>query len=207
MLDPLLDQLNSFAVPTIIYDNGHESQEAKDLLRKQDRVVDSRGWKLYKMWNEGWKTAYEEGYDAVAVLNDDITLHPQSLEIALQIMKSEPSSGIVGLNYQRQVSSGADPLAGSRPVRGSYRHGGIGGHAYLIRASTWGVVPPIDESYHLWYGDDELFFNMTNHGYGLYIALGAPVDHATSTTLVQFPELIAKTGEDKMLFESKFGNV
>lgn len=188
----------------LVYDNGYDD-ERRAILDNMGIRVDANGWSFYKMWNDPWMRASVEQFDAVALLNDDITLAPGSLAEAFKVLMSSEDIGLVGLNYERRVKLGVSGSAGSRPASGSYRNHGIGGHAFLVKASTWGIVPPIDERYHLWYGDDEMFANMAAFGYELKIALGAPVDHEESTTTNKHPELLAKTALDRELFESKFG--
>lgn len=187
----------------LVYDNGYSS-EYQQILDDMGVRVDANGWSFYKMWNDPWMRASVEKFDAVALLNDDINLAPGSLAEAFEVLMSSENIGLVGLNYERRVKLGVSKSAGSRSASGSYRNHGIGGHAFLVKASTWGVVPPIDERYYLWYGDDELFANMARFGYELKIALGAPVDHEESTTANKHPELLAKTSLDRELFESKF---
>jgi len=202
MLAPLLEQLAG--VEVVIYDNGHDSLEGQSLLAVQENVVEARGWPFYKMWNKAWEYSAERGYDAVALLNDDIVLHPESLSIAFEALMGGARIGIVGLNYERRVAEGADPSLGLRFAQGARRNHGIGGQAFLLKSSLWGKVPPIDEEYVIWYGDDELFYNVEAAGYCLRVAMGAPVDHEESTTLNKHPELLARTGEDAERFRSKF---
>lgn len=202
-LKSLVDHLQTMNLGAIVvYDNGYPPK-ALDSLSNAVTLVDANEWPFYRMWNHAW-AASRNMFDAVAILNDDITLHDQSLAEAYKVMLASRYTGIVGLNYERPVSKGVAVNAGSRKVHGSYRNHGIGGHAFLIRSSTFGDVPMIDERYNLWYGDDELFEAMSAYGYDLKIALGAPVDHETSTTTNQFPELLAKTAEDAKLFMSKW---
>lgn len=203
-LAPLLHHLSSTYVDTVVYDNGHQTDDGRRVLAAAPRVVDAVGWKFYAMWNHAWKTAHDRAYTAVALLNDDITLDEKSLETAYGYLSDE-RVGIVGLNYERRTAQGSDPKLGKRRTSGSYRLHGIGGHAFLLRASLWGKVPPIDERYNLWYGDDHLFASVERAGYELCVALGAPVDHQESTTSNMFPELLALTGQDAELFRSHFG--
>lgn len=205
MLSALVEALDEWQIPVVIYDHGHQSDEGQNFLASREFVVKAHGWPFYRMWNDAWEEAALAGYDAVALLNDDITLHPESLFIAYKRLMAAEDIGIIGLNYLRSVTEGARPLAKTRFVHGSYREGGIGGHAFLLRTATWGAVPPIDEDYAIWYGDDELFANMERHGYRLGIAVGAPVNHHASTTLNQHPELLARTTADAERFFRKFG--
>ena len=188
----------------VVYDNGYQNPDERAAIQDWGVWQDAIGWSFYKMWNHAWQTAAEQGYDCVAILNDDITLCEGGLTIAASRFPENPHVGVVGLNYERPVSQGIGQAL-YREVSGSYRNHGIGGHAFLVRASTWGVVEPIDERFHLWYGDDELFGNMQRAGFTLEIALGIPVDHETSTTSIKFPVLMALTGKDAELYASKWG--
>ena len=205
MLTPLLSFLHNYDV--VVYDNGHTSQEGMSVLRNhQGEVVNAHGWKFYKMWNDAWKKSYENGYESVTLLNDDIELHESSLEVAQSVLMADSTIGIVGLNYNRNLADGVDFKAGFKQCYGSYRKQGIWGCAFLVKSNLWGVVPPIDERYNLWYGDDELFENTIIHGYKIGIALGSPVLHYASTTTLDYPELLAMTGDDAELFYSKFNS-
>lgn len=188
----------------VVYDNGYEDADEKAVIEEWGVRHDAVGWSFYRMWNHAWQTAGENGYDCVALLNDDITLCEGGLAIAASRFSENAHVGVVGLNYERPVVRGIGQAL-YREVSGSYRNHGIGGHAFLVRASTWGVAEPIDERYHLWYGDDELFGNIQRAGFTLEIALGVPVDHQTSTTSVKYPELMAKTAQDGELYASKWG--
>jgi hypothetical protein len=203
MLEVLLEDLRSWNIDTVVYDHGYTSREGKNVLRKHRSVVNAHGWPFYEMWNDAWNTGYRLGFDAVAMLNDDVFLHKDSIATALDHITED--IGIVGFNYRRTVMEGCDPSLGINMVSGTYKDGGVWGCGFLVNTSTWGVVPPIDKRYHIWYGDDELFLQMQNHGYEVGIALGAAMEHRPSTTVNQFPELLARTGEDYELFTSKFG--
>lgn len=190
-----------------LYDNGYENLNDEDFLvelEASNQIIDAHRWPFYRMWNDAWEYAAENDFDAVALLNDDIVLHPDSLEIAFDALMAGARIGVVGLNYERRVSEGADPSLGLRYAEGARRNHGIGGQAFLLKSSLWGKVPPIDEEYVIWYGDDELFYNVEAAGYCLRVAMGAPVDHEESTTLNKHPELLARTGEDADRFRRKF---
>lgn len=191
---------------TIIFDHGHHTAKGRETLGKFLNVVRSEGWPFYRMWNEAWRTAHEEGYDAVALLNDDITLAPGGLTEASRIFETDDKIGVVGLNWQRQVYDGLVLNFPVVDVKGAHRRGGIPGWAFLLRANLWGQMPPIDEAYHIWYGDDELFALTAKAGFRTVIATGVPVDHETSVTLQKHPELSAKSGEDHQRFVRRWGH-
>ena len=204
-LRSVLTQLDRLQVPVRIYDNGHDQYDAQAFLHGRSDVVNARSWKFYKMWNDGWRYAAEHGYQTVAFLNDDITLADESLAEAIHTLTSCSEYGLVGLNWRRRVTEGVERDAGVFPVSGSYRTYGIGGWAFVMRSDLWGAIPPIDEAYHIWYGDDELFATVEAHGYRIGLAVGAPVDHEQSATCDLFPELMAKTREDHDRFVRRWG--
>lgn len=202
-LEKLLKSLKPLGCRVVVYDNGYESEEGKRVLEEHGDVINAIGWPFYKMWNHAWETASEDSYSCVALLNDDIELDPMSLSTAAKFIENK-DIGVVGLNYKRKLSEGSDENAGYTEAKGTYKDGGIWGCAFLVNAITWGIVPPIDERYNLWYGDDELFTQMNRYGYKTVIAIGAPVYHEASTTANKFPELMAKVGQDAQLYRSKF---
>lgn len=186
----------------VVHDNGYPVDESGQLSGLAN-VVDARGWKFYRMWNDALRIAKDEQFDAVVLLNDDIELHSESIDVALDVLSGDDSIGVVGLNYRRRLEDGVDRGAGFRQTKGTYKDGGIWGCAFIVRTSCMDTVPYIDERYNLWYGDDELFKSMNKCGYKTGIAVGAPVLHEGSATTNMFPELIALTDEDRKLFESK----
>lgn len=206
MLSDLLGSLRDQAIRrVVVYDNGYETPEGRSVVESCNDFVDAQGWPFYRMWNHAWRAAKDSSFDAVALLNDDIVLHPGSLEVALDTMMSDPSVGACGLNYRRDPKFGIDPNLGFEETFGTYKDGGIWGCAFLLRSSLHGVVPEIDERYNLWYGDDELFLNVSKAGYKVGIALGSPVLHYASVSSNLMPEKLGLTGEDQILFLSKFG--
>lgn len=205
-LRSLLTQLDRLGVPVRIYDNGHDSYEAQAFLHARQNVVNARGWKFYKMWNDGWEFASANQYDVVAMLNDDIELDDGSLNEALVTLEANPDYGLLGLNWKKGIATGTVACAEVVEANGSYRVGGVAGWAFLLRANLWGKISPIDQEYHIWYGDDELFALVKKYGLKTGIALGAPVDHEMSATLNLFPELRAKTGEDHDRYMARWRN-
>jgi GT2 family glycosyltransferase len=206
MLSNLLAFLNTqdSVEKTVVYDNGYVTDSGKGVLSSHPHVVDAVGWKFYSMWNDAWRMSNEESFDVLMLLNDDIELAGDSIKEAAEVLVNDPSIGVVGFNYNKPVNEYSLDEVRFRRTRGTYKDGGIWGCAFAVKPSTWGVVPPIDERYNLWYGDDELLRNMERHGFTCGIAQNAPVFHMASTTTNMFPELLAKTDEDRVLFQSKF---
>jgi hypothetical protein len=188
----------------VVFNHGHHTMRGHETLGGFPRVVFSEGWPFYRMWNEAWRLAHAERYDAVTLLNDDVTLAVGSIAETLRVLSEDPDIGIVGFNWWRPVKDGAEPGM-ICDVYGAHRKGGIPGWAFTLRADLWGQVPPIDEAYHIWYGDDDLFQSVHAAGHRTVLALGAPVDHTPSSTLSRFPELLAKTDLDARRFMHRWG--
>lgn len=195
---------------TVVYDHGHTTDEGRaalaDALRDGAEVVDAKGWPFYGMWNEARREAYARGRDVVALLNDDICLGAGGLRLVCDVLLAHPEVGLVGFDYTRSPSETTDPEAGLRVVSGTPRRGGIGGWAFALRADLWPTIGPVSEAYHIWYGDDELFCMVEDAGLSLAICEGAGVEHETSTTLNEFPELRLQTDSDLQLFVSRWGS-
>lgn len=151
-----------------------------------------QGKSLYHGWNTSIDMARKE--DAwLAVLNDDIRLTtPYAISHVAGLLASNPSYAIVGLNWQEPPES-ADP--GARPLRqthGSYRHGGVGGWAWVCDPHKIVTVP---HDFVWWYGDDHIFFSAEKDGHKLGLANHVHVEHVN--------ELTASSGEQDWTHEAK----
>lgn len=176
-----------------------------DIAAGRDRIVAPfRSATIYESWNLALDHARYVGLP-LAVLNDDITLHPGSIQEALLYAPAPGEHvGIVGLNYERRVSEG---IGNDRPnwriANGTYRNHGIGGHAFIVGANNPARVDP---RFRWWYGDDDLIRKTRQLGLHCVVALGAPVDHPVpSTSGNQMPWLNQAISEDRALWEQLTG--
>jgi hypothetical protein len=181
----------------IVLDNGHAPR-----LTYQDpkvRVVDARGWGIYRMWNEGWRMAraWSPGPVNVAVLNDDVRILPGTLPILATALRSEAQIGAVypdsavhlsrGLPETWTLETDWDPV-GSRKLTG---------YCFMFRGEL--PLPPFDEGYGWWYGDSQFDECIRLLGYGPSRVVGLPVEHksdAETDDWARRPELKAIVEED-----------
>lgn len=191
----------------VVYDHGHRTPQAQETLGGFTSVIFAEHWPFYRMWNAAWQLAGERKCDAVTLLNDDVTLAAGAIAEALRVMGTDSRIGIVGFNYMRSAAEGTISPGGIRDVYGAFRKGGLPGWAFMLRSSLWGEIPPIDENYNIWFGDDDLFQTVHAAGYRTVIAEGAPVDHATSSTFRKFSDLLAKTPLDSQRFMRRWGSL
>lgn len=196
-----------------IFDNGHGIETAGKLAEieardERIRVWDARGDGIYKMWNDGIKTALEdfEGPVNVAILNDDIKVLPGSIEVMAEHLRRDPDLWLVCADYTRTTKQTVHSIVVDH-VRGTYRQGGICGWCYMVKGEKFrGDVPFIDEGFEIWYGDDDLAYSITKAGGKLAILRGLPVDHVGEATVSLLPETHEMKERDRERFEAKWHN-
>lgn len=151
-----------------------------------------QGKSLYHGWNYAIEMAQKE--DAhLAVLNDDIRLlEANAISQVAGLLANNPSYAIVGLNWQgspESADNGARPL---RQTHGTYRHGGVGGWAWVCDPHKIVQVP---DDFVWWYGDDHIVFAAERDGHKVGIANNVHVEHVH--------ELTAASGEQDWTHEAK----
>ncbi len=152
-------------------------------------------WPQGKSLHHGWNTAIELARkdDAwLAVFNDDIRLlTPYAVSQVAGLLADNPAYAIAGLNYQgpESASNGARPL---RQTHGTYRHGGVGGWAWVCDPHKVDIVP---DDLVWWYGDDHLVLSAERDGHRVGIASHVHVEHVN--------ELTASSGEQDWTHDAK----
>lgn len=158
--------------------------------------IDVPDTSIYHGWNLGLGLARTRRC-RVAILNDDIVLEPGALTDVARLMDDARDVAICGFDYTQSC------LRQLRPVEGSYRHGGIGGWAFIADPTR---CPDADEDYEWWYGDDDLFFTVADAGHGLAIAEGCWVTHQGETTARNHPWTDKAKLRDLARFTAKWGD-
>lgn len=140
-------------------------------------------WQLGKSLYHGWNTAIELARKEnawLAVLNDDIRLlEPNAVSHVSGLLADNPAYAIAGLNWQEPPEStrpGAHPL---RQTHGTYRHGGVGGFAWVCDPHKVELIP---DDFVWWYGDDHVVFAAERDGHLLGIAEHVHVEHVNALT-------------------------
>lgn len=153
-------------------------------------------WPLGKSIHHGWNTAIQMARKQnawLAVFNDDIRLlTPNAISNVAGVLAANPTYAIVGLNYTDTPESADSSDRPLRQVHGSYRHGGVGGWAWVCDPHKVGLVP--DELV-WWYGDDHLIFSAEQSGYSVGIANHVLVEHHNEAT--------ASSGEHNWTHDAK----
>ena len=164
--------------------------------------VHDPSWSLYHLWSLGVQDAIEVGAEYIAVLNDDITILPGTLEWMANRLQYSPSTGVVYPNHSRRTSEGL----GSQhctPTASTWGAGGMTGFCFMFRANL-GI--PFDESYHLWYGDDA--FEEAVRAKGLLVARidGLPIDHTPNGSTSRLPEAAELIARDRLRWDTRQRN-
>lgn len=158
------------------------------------------GCTIYQCWNYAIKYAAQCGYDALAILNDDITLHPDALTMTAKLLLEADDVVIAGLDWLKR-----DCPPQLVRCHGGAMYGGVGGYAFVVKPDR---CPLVDEQFIWYYGDDDLFLTTERQGGAVATAWGCGVDHSPRTTSRHFPEF-DELGEivqgDMALFRKKWG--
>ena len=196
-LNKLHDEVDHIGV---WHNGGTLAYEGSQMLKKWKDIhlEDARGWRFYKMWNEGAKWAQELGADAVLFLNNDIEWPAGALR--------ELGEALIRAPEDIAVAS-PDPASDFKPgvlvdINATPAYRGLMGWCFAVRPKMW---QPIDERYHVWWGDDELGVLMNQAGYRCVRAGGIPVQHPVVETTMRYREgLWDMRREDEALYNSKW---
>lgn len=159
----------------IIFDNG-SVDETKEFLAGLDErfvIVDAAGMGIYEMWRCGLDVATE---DYVAILNNDIIIAPGTFEVLNKILDDDQRVWIAYPDHRRTIAQGV-ALNGIEFTKGTYRHGGMCGWAFMVRRERMDWRPWVDPQLRWWGGDDDIVFTVEKRGGLMARAVGLPVDH------------------------------
>lgn len=186
-LIPLVNELErDRAIDQILLTVNREEyvESIQDFFRFAEPTVEViETWPLGISIHHGWNTSIELARKEnawLAVLNDDIRLlTPNAISQVAGILANNPSYAIVGLNWHGTPES-ANPSA--RPLRqthGTYRHGGVGGWAWVCDPHKIETVP---DDFVWWYGDDHIVLAAERDGHLVGIANHIKVEHFNEYT-------------------------
>lgn len=168
---PLLD-----ADELLVLDNGHLPPLEIDGIR----IVDSRGLGIYAMWNRGWATARHEGYEAIAILNDDITVLPGTLRRLERALWSDKRIGVTSPDWHVSLEVGLPQQLRLDVVTDPSRERTLAGFAFMARLAMF-AEPPFDETWQWWFGDDAFDEKVRRAGYGIARVIGLPIAHESDS--------------------------
>jgi GT2 family glycosyltransferase len=194
-LVPLVAQLcrDETVTEVMVMDNGHPEEHRSRLRAMEEldprvRVVDTRGLGLYAQWNLAIDHAAGLGRPAanVVLLNDDAHAGPHLCRDLCAALRADewvwvtyPDPSLAG----RARGPGGDRLLETSRWGGRVRYttstegfGGMAGWCFALKAEarTHGGLPPVDERFEWWCGDDDLAFAVAERGFRQAAAVGVP---------------------------------
>jgi len=133
---------------------------------------------IHRWWNLGIDVLERLGLRYATVLNDDVTITPDSLPAMRRALRTTGAT-----------------LAHPGPA------GSLAGHAWTLDL-THGIRP--DQTYRWWYGDDQLHHDAKHHGHGAIAIpeLVIPNTHHAESTWAS-PELQALAEQDRQTWDSR----
>jgi GT2 family glycosyltransferase len=232
LLDNLLDDPVVGAI--LLMDNGlpEAARERAAALSPSVKVQEFYGGNsrrsLYGMWNDAWQQARVWQADYLFLCNDDIRILRGTAGKLAEAMdwpnrireartrrrdgRYDPADDadlmywwLVSPDYNRPTHEGYDRnYSAIERVHGTFRHGGIAGWCFMLRADI--PVVPIDERFAWWCGDDDLAFKVEAAGGGVGVYRGIPVDHEHETTARNYSWTFEARERDKALAIELWGN-
>jgi hypothetical protein len=165
---------------------------------------------ITQMWNHGWGSACVFGLAGpvnIAFLNDDLTIPHNFISIlADRLHRDSSQPWLVCPDWTRHIDEGDESrFFANRRVRGTFREGGMCGWAFMIRGELLGQpLPPMDEQFLYWCGDDDLVKQIELYGGECHLISGLPIDHVGTATGTLHPELQDIGWADLKRFQEKY---
>lgn len=167
----------------LIYDNGSTdgtSGYVSAIAREDERVelLDVPDIGIYEIWNDALSRASK--LDAhLCLLNNDLDL-PEGF-VANLSKAAEDAPDDVWAVYPDANADENRPTGLTR-THGTKRHGGLTGHAFMIRGQALTELNRIETEYRWWCGDDELVAMIEETGHVAARVDGLPCQHLNEAT-------------------------
>jgi hypothetical protein len=162
----------------LVLDNGHRPRlVANDT--PTIRVEDARGMGIYAMWNLGRSWARDRGYHDVAILNDDIRILSGTLSVMARVLRSTDGTAVVYPDWTARLVDGLPRRPRTTATRGTRSVNGMTGYCFMVRGEL--DLPPFDEGFHWWYGDDAFERGVRELGHTVRRIDGLPIEHESDS--------------------------
>lgn len=161
-----------------IFDNGSVDNTWDYLMKvssEDSRIcpINALGAGIYDMWDEGFRVSLHEGADFVAILNNDLILSFNTIQIMKNALSYNKDAWIAYPDYNAQFPG----TINYRETKGTYRHGGMSGFCFMLKAKKIDWSPLVDPRFIWWGGDDDIAFEVEKRGGQQIRVMGLPVEH------------------------------
>lgn len=169
-----------------IYDNGSTDGTAAYLRAvgaEDERVSihDATGLGIYEMWNDALAAGAALGA-YVCLLNNDLDL-PANFVTSLTDALRGAGDDVWAVYPDPNAAPGSVATGGLTRTRGTKRHGGLTGHAFMVKGRAFlAGLPYIDTAYRWWCGDDDLVAKIEATGHVAARVDGLPCYHINEAT-------------------------
>lgn len=194
-----------------LFDNGSTDPNMRRWLKDQTHadVIDAAGMNIHQMWNAGIRRIISDWPKAnIAVLNNDLEVGPDFLLGLARVLRTTDHVA-VGPNYDgRAIDGDSVQVQGICAARYDGT-GGFPGFAFMVRGEIFlQGVPPFDEQFSWWYGDNDWLLELDRRGLTYALARDATCVHVDGgSKTASKVDLSAQIAEDEQRFMAKWGAV
>lgn len=162
-----------------IFDNG-STDGTKDWVKEEAgprfTCIPAADKTIYEMWDEGFYCSRFS--DHVLFLNNDITMHPDTVITLNSVLETRDDYWIAYPDYNCHNRTATS----TRITKGTYRHGGMSGFCFMLKTKKISWSPLVDPQFIWWGGDDDIAFTVEKHGGKQVRAIGLPIQHLNEGT-------------------------
>jgi len=217
LIGTLLDELVSTCcsddvIDEVIVMNNRADRESLAAMYPGVREWSMPGVPFHRMWNHAW--AHAKVWSTVTgrqpvnlvLLNDDVRIPHHFVLRLCEALRSRDDCWCAYPDYRLALASDGCCPAQLVPTKGTYKDGGLWGCAFALRGELMNnPLPPFDEQFEIWCGDDDLVKQIELAGKKVCRVEGLALEHVASTTFGQHPELGGKGWADVERFRAKYG--
>jgi glycosyltransferase involved in cell wall biosynthesis len=191
-----------------IFDNGSTDGTDEYLRRVFQRdarfhPMRADGYGIYEMWSEGFHLARGRGAGHVAFLNNDLMLARETIDQLNVALSAAEDYWIAYPDYDRSTLQCWEPRS-LRETHGTYRHGGMSGFCFMLKAAKVAWAPLVDPRLEWWCGDDDIAFEVEARGGKQVRVVGLGIDHLNEGT-ARHHDLGAQKAADMAACLAKWG--
>lgn len=212
---------SEYSVDALIIDDWSDDPETHEFLDTLERdktcslINEPLTRSLAGKWNIGANFAFENGYDAVLICNNDILFHPQTTKNLVARMEQGDVGMVTAHNVRGALSNPYDIT--TYPIPEEYQEAESPDFScFLLSKEAWETVGEFDERYvPCYFEDNDYHYRLKQAGVKAIVTPHAPYYHYGSRTQNSVPggicsgdkfrqnreRFIAKHGVDPATYE------
>lgn len=146
-----------------ILDNGHTEEDAaiiKEMIENDPKIsyLNTRGMTLYEQWNYAMQLANTCDFTGIVISNDDVTISENMVSKLEKALYEDDNCWIVYPAAPQYYHLNGLPQV----TNGTKADGGLDGSCFMLKIDALrNGLPPIDERFIWWGGDDDLAMSIS----------------------------------------------